>query len=1032
MLKIRVEEDGKSFEAFVKMLMIKPKQFEWEDERIVGMAIAGNTTACRAIHASAYSHSPFVVFDDETGEEKSYRPTGHYRRVEEINGKVCHMFLLPRLAIQDEYNQELIQAEQEEKPKPDRVIIASDGEVEKAAGRFLAHTYGLPRSEEWVAKYLSILPEEKWSEIRCETTPLMRDWQNVRAVHIHSMEEQEVLDAVQQAIHNNVLNVYSSIGGEAVFRKGMSTEDYLRENAETLAGHLDRYMTPQYDGSHFDRYIGETKRVSVPAQARVIMGALTVLKKQNSVFIVGDMGTGKTQISLTVIYSMMKQRTDSGAKDGLRVLIVAPAITIPKWATSEIPTVLGQYRQTTIVLSTTEDALAYVRKVRNGHKPPKNTIEFVLVSTDRMKLGASRHVLGARWNNRDHTWRCPDCGNPIMTPDAKAEDEFAGWRDAVSDPKNPPTEAEFSAARRTGNLEANGLPKSYVKKWNNKIRRFQCNNCTPEGKQNRSLTRPALKQRGEDKMKNRWMIAQIFQRMLPNHFHVGIFDEIQQMKASDSGRGVAFHKILKSCRKAMFLTGTLTNGAASSIQATLWRSDPKSLLDEGFTHATTAEKWAYKYGVLERVTHRDDEGVTGVTTNRRKERVIIKEKPGIAPQLTANHLLHKSVFIELSDLGLPLVKLKEIPVIVDLEEEHAEAYQTFHRDLYNTCRDMQQELGTVAWSRFNPATLNYADQPQLGQEIEFRARDGGLLRSVTAPDFSEDYLTSKDKKMVEIVQRELAEGRGCLIFTNFTGYYRTNERVQKVLYRHGISSEILDTKTTPLRRFEWLEEQRRKGTKVLIMNMSLVQVGLDIVNWPTILYYQLNDDINVIRQSSRRGWRLGQSKECRVYFLVNGGTQQFNQFQRLMSRRINAMLVEGRIERSDSLAKYAQDDMSHLERDLSKSLAASELADKWRSAAEKDVDKELEMVEESELKARIKEAFTELTAETKRLCGIPVDTAKLKEAKEVEVAAEPASVSTAMEQIDLFDYLEQFTVEKVQIKRRGKPVQEVEQMTIAL
>src|SRR5690606_2213863 len=119
--------------------------------------------------------------------------TGHYRRVEEINGKVCHMFLLPRLAIQDEYNQELIQAEQEEKPKPDRVIIASDGEVEKAAGRFLAHTYGLPRSEEWVAKYLSILPEEKWSEIRCETTPLMRDWQNVRAVHIHSMEEQEVL-----------------------------------------------------------------------------------------------------------------------------------------------------------------------------------------------------------------------------------------------------------------------------------------------------------------------------------------------------------------------------------------------------------------------------------------------------------------------------------------------------------------------------------------------------------------------------------------------------------------------------------------------------------------------------------------------------------------------------------------------------------------------------------------------------------------------------------------------------------------------
>lgn len=1031
MLKVRVEEDGKSFEAFVKLLMTKPKHSEWENEQIIGMAIAGNTTACRAIHASTYSDATFLVFDEETGEKKEYKSSGYYRRIEELNGKVCHMFLLPRLALQDEYSAELVEAEKEEKLKPDRIIMAPDGIVEMAAGRFLAHTYGLPRTEEWVRKYLSLLPKEKWSEVKCRTTELMGDWQNIRAVHIRSMEEQEVLDVVQKAIQEDVLNVYNSIGNEAVFRKGMKTEEYLRENAEVLADHLDRYMSPQYDGSHFVRHIGQTERVCVPAQARVVMGALTVLKEQNSVFIVGDMGTGKTQLSLTIVYSMMKRRMESGAKDGLRVLIVAPAITIPKWATSEIPTVLGQYRQTTTILDTTEDALAYVRKVRNGHKPAKGTIEFVLVSTDRMKLGPSKYVLGAPWNKRDHTWRCPDCGGMIMALNAKAEDELAGWEDAVSDPKTPPTHDDLLRARRIGSLMANGLPHGYVKMWSNKIRRFECRNCTPEDKQNRSLTRPALKQRGEDKVKNRWMIAQILQRMLPNHFHAGIIDEVQQMKASDSGRGVAFHKILKSCRKAMFLTGTLTNGAASSIQATLWRSDPKPLLVEGFTHTSTAEKWAYKYGVLERVIHRNDEGISGVTTNRRQERVIIKEKPGIAPQLTANHLLHKSVFMELSDLGLPLVKLKEIPVIVNLEEEHDETYQAFHRELYNTCRDLQRDLGTAAWSRFNPATLNYADQPQLGQEIEFRAKDGTILSSVSAPTFTEDYLTSKEEKMVEIVQRELAEGRGCLIFTNFTGIYQTNERIQKVLHHHGISSEILNTKTTPLKRFEWLEGQAQKGTKVLIMNMSLVQVGLDIVNWPTILYYQLNDDINTVRQSSRRGWRLGQSKECRVYFLVNGRTQQFNQFRRLMSRRINAMLVEGRIERSDSLAKFAQDDMSNLARDLSQSLAASDLADKWKLAAEKDVDQELELVEESELKERIKEAFARLTAETKRLCGVP-DTPKTGEPEVVDTSiTEPFQMNEGG-QIDLFDYMEQFTIETVKVKRRGKPVHEVEQLTIAI
>src|SRR5699024_3510601 len=128
------------------------------------------------------------------------------------------------------------------------------------------------------------------------------------------------------------------------------------------------------------------------------------------------------------------------------------------------------------------------------------------------------------------------------------------------------------------------------------IRRFVCHNCaiTEERdngtvkvlQSNHSLVRPALRSRGETKFRPRWMIAQIFQRMIPNHFHLGIYDEIQQMKASNSGRGLSFHKLLKTTRKNMFLTATPTNGEASSIQSVLWRSDPQSLLDEGFDHQT--------------------------------------------------------------------------------------------------------------------------------------------------------------------------------------------------------------------------------------------------------------------------------------------------------------------------------------------------------------------------------------------------------------------------------------------------------------
>src|SRR5699024_4163840 len=421
---------------------------------------------------------------------------------------------------------------------------------------------------------------------------------------------------------------------------------------------------------------------------------------------------------------------------------------------------------------------------------------------------------------------------------------------------------------------------------------------------------------------------------------------------------------LKTTKKNLFLTATLTNGEASSIQSTLWRSDPQSLLDEGFNHATTDIAWAKKYGVLEQVTTRKDDGVVGITTNRRNERVTLKTRPGISPRLTTRHLLHKSIFLDLGDLGLPLVKKEEIPVIVPLKTEHYEAYKEFERDLHYTAQNLQKELGTGAWARYNPATLNYADQPNIKQDIQFKGKDGVELGRIRSVQFPEDFLTAKEEKLIEIVAQNIAEGRGCIIYNHFTGQYKQNERLQKVLKDHGIDAEILNTNVSSTKRFEWLEKQKEIGTKVLIMNMSLVQVGLDLLEWSSIIYYQLNDDINVLRQAGGRKWRIGQNRNCRIYYLINEETQQMRQFERLMGRRIEALLVEGRVQRNDELVKFAKTTESKLARDLSYSLETTQLAEMWKSTAEKDVDQNIEMVDEAELKVRISQAFADLTAET--------------------------------------------------------------------
>ena len=617
-----------------------------------------------------------------------------------------------------------------------------------------------------------------------------------------------------------------------------------------------------------------------------------------------------------------------------------------------------------------------------------------------MKLHAFGFVLGAKWNPYHFHWVSSETGKPLQSPKEKKEDRkaglLAGWSDVVEKPFNPPTLDEIQEARKKGLLDTHGLPLGYVKKWKPEVRSFQDDYESEKG--NRSLARPALKKYRESKYGNRWMIAQLFQRMLPKHFHMGIFDEIHQMKAQGSGRGLAFHKILKSCRKSTFLTGTLTNGASSSIQAVLWRVFPKELLDLGFTHRTTAETWAQRYGVLEKVKKINDEVTqVGVTTNRKKVEVIIKEKPGISPELVANHLLDKSIFMDVSELQVPMITLEEKPIVVPLDDDHYDEYKKFHHALYNACFSYQRDLGSASWSRFNPSVLNYADQPNLGMSVEFKGKDGELLDHITAPAFPESYETAKERKLVEIVLQRLAQDRRVIIYTNFTGEYRTNQRLKKVLKRNGIDSVILDNKVSTEQRFEWLDEQTKKGTKVIITNQTLVQVGLDLLAFPTIIFWQMNDDINVVRQAAKRSHRLGQSKHCEVLFLVNEKTQQMAQFQRLMSRRVSALMVEGAIERSDEIAKYADISASSLTNDLSKMLESSEIANAWTKAAEKDMDSNLELVTEEELQEKITNAFKKLTDETKNLCGY----------------VEPVEDGSSNELDELFDSVDDFDLDNL-------------------
>jgi hypothetical protein len=96
-------------------------------------------------------------------------------------------------------------------------------------------------------------------------------------------------------------------------------------------------------------------------------------------------------------------------------------------------------------------------------------------------------------------------------------------------------------------------------------------------------------------------------------------------------------------------------------------------------------------------------------------------------------------------------------------------------------------------------------------------------------------------------------------------------------------------------REAWVTQAVADGIRVIISHPKLVQTGLDLLNFPTIIWYSTGYELPVLRQASRRAWRIGQQYPCRVLFLAYTDTLQQDALV-LMGRKMEAALaLEGQL-----------------------------------------------------------------------------------------------------------------------------------------
>jgi hypothetical protein len=111
----------------------------------------------------------------------------------------------------------------------------------------------------------------------------------------------------------------------------------------------------------------------------------------------------------------------------------------------------------------------------------------------------------------------------------------------------------------------------------------------------------------------------------------------------------------------------------------------------------------------------------------------------------------------------------------------------------------------------------------------------------------------------------------------------------------------------------------------VLSHPKLVETGLDLFdkagsyNFSTLIFYQTGYNLFTMRQASRRAWRIGQHKDCKVVYLYYGGTLQARAMALMGNKMEAAQALEGKFS-AEGLASMAGEQGS-AEMALAKSLA---------------------------------------------------------------------------------------------------------------
>ena len=630
----------------------------------------------------------------------------------------------------------------------------------------------------------------------------------------------------------------------------MNLGQFIDTFKEAIAQRVVESYPPLYRPSENGHKLPRLLRKPLGAQEDAIKGAALSLEAHRGTTVVGEMGTGKTFIAAAAAHM-------AGFK---RILVLGPPHLVPKWKREVEMTVPGA--RAVIVKSITD--LERLR-LSVGSGPL-----FAVMSREKAKLSYRwMPAVIQRWAvSKGRLLRDEETGEPFRVPCCPDCTAQIVDKDGV-----PLTDEDLNRRKHT------------------------CANCgSPLWQADKSG--PA-----------RYPLADYVKHHMKGFFDLLVGDEVHEYKGRGSAQGIAAGVLADVCGKSLSLSGTLMGGYSSTLFHLLYRFSPEIRTDFG---RSDEHRWIQRYGFEEHTVGKpDDDAVEdGRNSRRRKFRKVVRERPGLVPSALF-HIIGNTVFLRLADVasGLPPYEEQVMLSSMDSEEDatgysQRSAYNTVYEELRLKLAEALKAGSKRLLATYLQTLLAYPDGCTRGETV-FDPRSGDVI--VQVPPLSEERLYPKEKALIDMVAAERMAGRRVLVYATHTGTRDITERMDDMLTRHGFRVAVMKADAVaPERREAWVADRVKQGIDVMICHPRLVQTGLDLIDFPTLIWYETDYSVYVMRQASRRSWRIGQTRPVKVVFMSYRNTLQADALKLVAKKLQSSLAVEGELP-EDGLAAYGDD-----------------------------------------------------------------------------------------------------------------------------